>query len=146
MLLCTPDSLPIHIYGFNWHGRMWQGHKASHIPDNVALLLRTLSQALPVQLLCMQPCMQARTRMITPQHIHACWAHAPAPARMQALRVVSPALGAQVASEKAFLEALVPSGRVVIHDTTCYGQRECGPGDHDQSCHWGSDSKYYCLR
>ena len=27
VLLCTPDSLPIHIYGFNWHGRMWQGHK-----------------------------------------------------------------------------------------------------------------------
>ena len=40
----------------------------------------------------------------------------------------------------------MPSGRVVIHDTACYGQRECGPGDHDQSCHWGSDAKYYCLR
>ena len=55
-------------------------------------------------------------------------------------------MAAQVAREKAFLEGLTGSGRVVIHGTTCYGQRECGPGDHDQSCHWGTDGKYYCLR
>ena len=53
---------------------------------------------------------------------------------------------AQMALEKAFVQRLVAAGRVVVHDTTCYGQRECGPGDHDQSCHWGTDGKYYCLR
>jgi hypothetical protein len=51
-----------------------------------------------------------------------------------------------VALEKAFVERLVRAGRVVVHDTVCYGQRECGSGDHDQSCHWGTDAKYYCLR
>ena len=28
VLHCTPDSVPVHLYGFNWHNSTWHGHKA----------------------------------------------------------------------------------------------------------------------
>ncbi len=27
VLHCTPDDVPIHLFGFNWHNSTWRGHK-----------------------------------------------------------------------------------------------------------------------
>jgi hypothetical protein len=54
---------------------------------------------------------------------------------------------AQVNLEKAYVEWLVGQGRVVVHETPCYGVRECGGyNDFDQSCHWDTIGRYICLR
>ncbi len=35
VLHCTPDDMPIHIFGFNWHNSTWRGHKVrSRVPDS----------------------------------------------------------------------------------------------------------------
>lgn len=49
--------------------------------------------------------------------------------------------------EKAFVEKLAREGRVVVHETTCYGVRECGGhSTFDASCHWNTNGRYVCLR
>ncbi|BDA47061.1 hypothetical protein COCOBI_09-5160 [Coccomyxa sp. Obi] len=49
--------------------------------------------------------------------------------------------------EKAFVMWLAKEGRVVIHETTCYGVRECGGSStFDASCHWNRSGRYVCLR
>ncbi|CAK0785519.1 hypothetical protein CVIRNUC_008729 [Coccomyxa viridis] len=79
VLHCTPDDMPIHIFGFNWHNSTWRGHKMD--------------------------------------------------------------------AEKAFVDRAAKEGRIVVHPTTCYGVRECGGSEtFDQSCHWGTDGRYVCLR
>lgn len=53
----------------------------------------------------------------------------------------------QMEMEKAFVEGLAREGRVVIHETICYGVRECGGSStFDASCHWNSSGRYVCLR
>ena len=53
----------------------------------------------------------------------------------------------QMGAEKAFVEWLAKEGRVVVHETTCYGVRECGGSStFDASCHWNSSGRYVCLR
>lgn len=55
--------------------------------------------------------------------------------------------GTQMEAEKAFVEWLAKEGRVVVHETTCYGVRECGGSStFDASCHWNSSGRYVCLR
>ena len=50
-------------------------------------------------------------------------------------------------AEKAFVEWAMSEGRIVVHSTTCYGVRECGGNStFDQSCHWGTEGRYVCLR
>jgi hypothetical protein len=50
-------------------------------------------------------------------------------------------------AEKAFVEWAVSEGRIVVHPTICYGVRECGgKSTFDQSCHWGTEGRYVCLR
>ena len=56
-------------------------------------------------------------------------------------------LVAQMDAERAFVNGAAEEGRIVVHPTTCYGVRECGGSEtFDQSCHWGTDSRYVCLR
>ena len=56
-------------------------------------------------------------------------------------------LSAQMDAEKAFVDGAAEEGRIVVHPTTCYGVRECGGSENfDQSCHWGTDGRYVCLR
>ena len=53
----------------------------------------------------------------------------------------------QMDAEKAFVDSAAEEGRIVVHPTTCYGVRECGGSEtFDQSCHWGTDGRYVCLR
>jgi hypothetical protein len=53
----------------------------------------------------------------------------------------------QMEAEKAFVEWAMSEGRIVVHPTTCYGVRECsGNSTFDQSCHWGTEGRYVCLR
>ena len=53
----------------------------------------------------------------------------------------------QMNAEKAFVDGAAEEGRIVVHPTTCYGVRECGGSEtFDQSCHWGTDGRYVCLR
>lgn len=53
----------------------------------------------------------------------------------------------QMDAEKAFVDWAAGEGRIVVHPTTCYGVRECGGSStFDQSCHWGTDGRYQCLR
>ncbi|CAL5224360.1 g7034 [Coccomyxa viridis] len=55
--------------------------------------------------------------------------------------------GHKMDAEKAFVDWAVGEGRLVVHPTTCYGVRECGGNStFDQSCHWGTDGRYVCLR
>ncbi|KAK9918770.1 hypothetical protein WJX75_006764 [Coccomyxa subellipsoidea] len=55
--------------------------------------------------------------------------------------------GHKMEMEKAFVEGLAREGRVVIHETICYGVRECGGSStFDASCHWNSSGRYVCLR
>ncbi|CAL8471675.1 g11217 [Coccomyxa elongata] len=55
--------------------------------------------------------------------------------------------GHKMEAEKAFVEWLAKEGRVVVHETTCYGVRECGGSStFDASCHWNSSGRYVCLR
>lgn len=61
--------------------------------------------------------------------------------------MLQPGLPVQMDAEKAFVEWAVREGRLVVHPTTCYGVRECGGNStFDQSCHWGTDGRYVCLR
>ena len=56
-------------------------------------------------------------------------------------------LAMQMDAEKAFVDGAAEEGRIVVHPTTCYGVRECGGSEtFDQSCHWGTDGRYVCLR
>ena len=56
-------------------------------------------------------------------------------------------LNVQMDAEKAFVDGAAEEGRIVVHPTTCYGVRECGGSEtFDQSCHWGTDGRYVCLR
>lgn len=56
-------------------------------------------------------------------------------------------LGLQMDAEKAFVDWAAGEGRIVVHPTICYGVRECGGSStFDQSCHWGTDGLYMCLR
>ena len=56
-------------------------------------------------------------------------------------------LNMQMDAEKVFVEWAMSEGRIVVHPTTCYGVRECGGNStFDQSCHWGTEGRYVCLR
>ena len=56
-------------------------------------------------------------------------------------------LDMQMDAEKVFVEWAMSEGRIVVHPTTCYGVRECGGNStFDQSCHWGTEGRYVCLR
>ena len=68
-------------------------------------------------------------------------------ATLKAGTEISNILVMQMEMEKAFVEGLAREGRVVIHETICYGVRECGGSStFDASCHWNSSGRYVCLR
>ena len=61
--------------------------------------------------------------------------------------MLQPGLPVQMDAEKAYVDWAVGEGRLVVHATVCYGVRECGGNStFDQSCHWGTDGRYVCLR
>ena len=48
VLHCTPDDMPLHIFGFNWHNSTWRGHKVrSRMPECDQTSLQLHSEAVP---------------------------------------------------------------------------------------------------